>query len=131
MWAEGVGAGASKVPAIFTAKNIKVDNSVNKINGLVNEYSGVTNAVRARWPMGLGKYLLLKLEESIHAGNFVFLNGRAVGLSNKLNDFESLAVRMGHYEATLAKLTASLAGKKKKPAGKKPFNVSPPEWPGN
>merc|ERR1712036_169483 len=135
--AEGVGAGASKVPAIFTAKNIKVDNSVNKINGLVNEYSGVTNAVRARWPMGLGKYLLLKLEESMlgkgalqvdkvsnHAGNFVFLNGRAVGLSNKLNDFESLAVRMAHYEATLAKLTASLAGKK-------PFRVGPPEWPGN
>merc|ERR1711966_383992 len=142
--AEGVGAGASKIPAIFTAKNIKVDNSVNKINGLVNEYSGVTNAVRARWPMGLGKYLLLKLEESMlgkgalqvdkvsnHAGNFVFLNGRAVGLSNKLNDFESLAVRMGHYEATLAKLTASLAGKKHSPAGKKPFAVSPPEWPGN
>merc|ERR1712205_256782 len=141
--AEGVGAGASKIPAIFTAKNIKVDNSVNKINGLVNEYSGVTNAVRARWPMGLGKYLLLKLEESMlgkgalqvdevsnHAGNFVFLNGRAVGLSNKLNDFESLAVRMGHYEATLAKLTASLAGKKKKPAGKKPYRVPAPEWPG-
>merc|ERR1711881_437227 len=102
--AEGVGAGASKVPAIFTAKNIKVDNSVNKINGLVNEYSGVTNAVRAR---------------------------RAVGLSNKLNDFESLAVRMGHYEATLAKLTASLAGRKHHPAGKKPYSVSPPEWPGN
>merc|ERR1719301_244318 len=102
--AEGVGAGASKVPAIFTAKNIKVDNSVNKINGLVNEYSGVTNAVRARWP---------------------------VGLSNKLNDFESLAVCMGHYEATLAKLTASLAGKKHKPAGKKPYSVPAPEWPGN
>merc|ERR1712138_206205 len=141
--AEGVGAGASKVPAIFTAKNIKVDNSVNKINGLVNEYSGVTNAVRARWPMGLGKYLLLKLEESMlgkgalqvdkvsnHAGNFVFLNGRAVGLSNKLNDFESLAVRMGHYESTLAKLTAALAGKVKK-VHKKAFRVSPPEWPGN
>merc|ERR1719199_505739 len=142
--AEGVGAGASKIPAIFTAKNIKVDNSVNKINGLVNEYSGVTNAVRARWPMGLGKYLLLKLEESMlgkgalqvdkvsnHAGNFVFLNGRAVGLSNKLNDFESLAVRMGHYEATLAKLTAELAGKKHSPAGKAPYRVPAPEWPGN
>merc|ERR1719199_361679 len=142
--AEGVGAGASKIPAIFTSKKIKVSNSVTKINGLVNEYTGVINAVRARWPMGLGKYLLLKLEESMlgkgvlqvdkvsnHAGNWVFLNGRAVGLSNKLNDFESLAVRMGHYEATLAKLTASLAGKKHSPAGKKPFAVSPPEWPGN
>merc|ERR1711975_141872 len=142
--AEGVGMGASTIPAIFTSKKIKVSNSVTKINGLVNEYTGVINAVRARWPMGLGKYLLLKLEESMlgkgvlqvdkvsnHAGNWVFINGRAVGLSNKLNDFESLAVRMGHYEATLAKLTAALAGKKKKPAGKKPYRVGPPEWPGN
>jgi len=142
--AEGVGAGGKTIPAIFTSRKVKVDSSVTKINGLCNEYTGVTNAVRARWPMGLGKYLLLKLEESMlskgvlqvdkvsnHAGNFVFLNGRAVGLSNKLNDFESLAVRMGHYEATLAKLTASLAGKKHSPAGKKPFSVAPPEWPGN
>merc|ERR1711912_68362 len=142
--AEGGGMGASTIPAIFTSKKIKVSNTVTKINGLVNEYTGVITAVRARWPMGLGKYLLLKLEESMlgkgvlqvdkvsnHAGNWVFLNGRAVGLSNKLNDFESLAVRMGHYEATLAKLTAALAGKKRKPAGKKPYRVSPPEWPGN
>jgi hypothetical protein len=142
--AEGVGAGGNTLPSIFTSKKIKVDASVSKINGLVNEYTNVCTAVRARWPMGLGKYLLLKLEESMlgkgvlqvdkvsnHAGNFVFLNGRAVGLSNKLNDFESLAVRMGHYEATLAKLTASLAGRKSKAAGKKPFKVSPPEWPGN
>jgi len=142
--AEGVGAGGNKIPAIFTSHQIKVGSSVTKINGLVNEYTGVTNSVRARWPMGLGKYLLLKLEESMlskgvlqvdkvsnHAGNFVFLNGRAVGLSNKLNDFESLAVRMGHYEATLAKLTASLAGHKHSPAGKKPYQVPAPEWPGN
>jgi len=67
---------------------------------------------------------------SNHAGNFVFVNGRAVGLSNKLNDFESLAVRMGHYEATLAKLTAALAGKGRNPA-KKAYSVKPPEWPGN
>merc|ERR1711985_10922 len=142
--AEGLGAGAESIPAIFSAKKVKVKAMLTKINGLVNEYTGVINAVRARWPMGLGKYLLLKLEESMltkgvlqvdkvsnHAGNWVFLNGRAVGLSNKLNDFESLAVRMGHYEATLAKLTAALAGKKRKPAGKKPYRVGPPEWPGN
>merc|ERR1712205_273997 len=128
--AEGLGAGAKTIPAIFSAKKVKVKAMLTKINGLVNEYTGVINAVRARWPMGLGKYLLLMLEESMltkgvlqvdkvsnHAGNWVFLNGRAVGLSNKLNDFESLAVRMGHYEATLAKLTAALAGKKHKPAG--------------
>merc|ERR1712072_1437341 len=142
--AEGIGAGSNTLPAVFTVKNVKVSNSVSKINGLVNEYSSVCNGVRMRWPMGLGKYLLLKLQQSMlskgvlqvdkvsnHAGNWVFINGRAVGLSNKLNDFESLAVRMGHYEATLAKLTAALAGKKHKPAGKKPYSVPAPEWPGN
>merc|ERR1711934_967669 len=78
--------------------------------------------------MGLGKYLLLKLEESMlekgalqvdkiadQDGNWVFINGHAVGLSNKLNDFESLAVRMTDYEATLAALTAALSGKVEAP----------------
>merc|ERR1712146_419939 len=91
---EGVGAGASSVPAIFSSRMVKVANSVNKINGLVNEYTSVINGVRARWPMGLGKYLLMKFQESMlgkgvlqvdkvsnHAGNWVFINGRAVGLS--------------------------------------------------
>merc|ERR1712178_322937 len=47
--AEGIGAGAGEVPAIFSAKMVKVDDSVNKINGLANEYTGVAAAVRARW----------------------------------------------------------------------------------
>merc|ERR1711924_383201 len=86
----------------------------SKIPGLVHEYVEVTNGVRERWPMGLGKYLLTKLEGSMSkkgvlqvdkisgkSGNFVYINGNSVGLSNKLNDFESLAVRMGKYEGTL------------------------------
>merc|ERR1712167_403833 len=104
--AEGLGAGAKSIPAIFSAKKVKVKAILTK---------GVLQVDKV----------------SNHAGNWVFLNGRAVGLSNKLNDFESLAVRMGHYEATLAKLTAALAGKKHKPAGKKPYSVPAPEWPGN
>merc|ERR1711998_538650 len=39
------------LPAIFTAKQIKVDAAVSKINGLVNEYVEVVNGVRMRWPM--------------------------------------------------------------------------------
>merc|ERR1711934_120298 len=106
------------------------------------EYVQVCNGVRNRWPMGLGKYLLLKLEGSMtkkgvlqvdkiseKSGNWVFMNGHAVGLSNKLNDFEGLAVRMGHYEATLAKLTSSLSGKVKKPTAMK--YVIPPEYKGD
>merc|ERR1719182_100563 len=139
---EGIGAGANKLPAVFNVRAIKVRNSVSKINGLVNEYSAVCNGVRMRTPMGLGKYLLMKAEASMlakgilqvdkvsgKAGNWVFVNGRAIGLSNKLKDFESLAVRMAHYESSLAKLTASLSGKVKS-IMKKPYKVAPPEYQG-
>merc|ERR1711964_681508 len=122
--AEGLGLGGSKIPALFSGKSVKVSNAVSKINGLVNEYTQSVAQVRARWPLGLGKYLLDKLEVSMMAkgvlevdkisgkhGNFVFVNGRSVGLSNKLTDFSTLAARMTTYEGTLAKLTAKLSTK--------------------
>merc|ERR1712072_943976 len=122
---EGLGMGGSKLPAIFSGDTIKVSNAVAAINGLVNEYTNACTQVRARWPMGLGKYLLDKLEESMtgkgvlqvdkvdgKAGNFVFVNGRSVGLSNKLSDFSSLAARMTTYESVLAKLTSHITAPK-------------------
>merc|ERR1711977_579594 len=137
--AEGLGMGGDEVPSIFTGKDIKVGRAVAAINGLVNEYSTSCAQVRARWPMGLGKYLLDKLEQSMlakgvlqvdkvpgKAGNFVYMNGRSVGLSNKLNDFAKLASRMSVYESVLAKLTAKLSVPHK-PAK---FFAKPPEWEG-
>merc|ERR1711959_179424 len=137
--AEGLGMGGTRVPTIFTGKDIKVSGAVAAINGLVNEYSASCAQVRARWPMGLGKYLLDKLEQSMlakgvlqvdkvpgKAGNFVYMNGRSVGLSNKLNDFAKLASHMSIYESVLAKLTAKLSGPKKKAK----FFAKPPEWQG-
>merc|ERR1711881_523582 len=137
--AEGLGMGGKQVMTIFTGKTIKVSNAVAAINGLVNEYSTSCAQVRARWPMGLGKYLLDKLEQSMlakgvlqvdrvsgKAGNFVYMNGRSVGLSNKLNDFAKLASRMSVYESVLAKLTAKLSVPHK--AAK--FYAKPPEWQG-
>merc|ERR1712139_345779 len=112
--AEGLGFGGSKLPSLFAGKVQKVPNALARINGLVNEYATSCAQVRARWPMGLGKYLLDKLEVSMSgkgvlqvdkvsgkAGNFVYVNGRSVGLSNKLNDFATLASRMSVYEAVL------------------------------
>jgi hypothetical protein len=139
----GEGLSPSKtIPAPFSGSKIKIDNSVNKINGLVNEFVTVANGVRNRWNMGLGKYLLSKVVASMSgkgclqvdkvdgkSGNWVFMNGHAVGLSNKLNDFEQLAVRMSHYESVLAKLTATLSGKHIKPHKQMSY-VSPPEWDG-
>merc|ERR1711935_467457 len=137
---EGLGMGGSALPAIFSGKNVKVSNAVGAINGLVNEYTESCQQVRNRWPMGLGKYLLEKLEESMtgkgvlqvdkvegKSGNFVFLNGRSVGLSNKMSLFTTLAARMTTYESVLAKMTAKISSPKK-PV---PFYAGPPEWEGN
>merc|ERR1711977_277993 len=63
--AEGIGAGASTLKPIFGGKSIKIPNAPNKINALVDEYMGVVTAVRRRWPMGIGKYLLMKTESSM------------------------------------------------------------------
>merc|ERR1711907_237393 len=92
--AQGEGFGAAELPLLFSGEEVKVDNSVSKINGLVNEYIKTMGQVKARWPMGLGKYLLSKLEIAEKAGNYVFINAHAVGLSSKLSDFEGLAVAM-------------------------------------
>jgi len=147
--ADGVGMGADSVKAIFSSKKVPVKSSVSKINGLVNEYTGITNQVRTRWPLGLGKYLLSKLEDSMlekgvlqvdkiedKEGNFVYLNGHAVGLSNKMNDFEDLAIPMPVYEKKLAKITAALTNgsvKHDSPADKKvEVAYAPgPEYKGN
>merc|ERR1719267_363745 len=116
--AVGVGFGEKEVKNLFSNGNVKVSSSVTKINGLVNQYVSQLGAVKEKWPMGLGKYLLSKLEIAMQgkgalevdkiegkSGNFVFMNGHAVGLSSRLSDFEQLAVRMPAFESVLAKLT--------------------------
>merc|ERR1711896_116395 len=139
---QGLGMGGNSIPTLFTAKKMKVPGAVAAINGLVNEYTQSCAQVRLRWQLGLGKYLLDKLEESMlnkgilqvdkvpgKAGNFVYVNGRSVGLSNKLNDFAKLASSMSLYESVLAKLTAKIVVPKQKSAPK-PFFAKPPEWQG-
>jgi hypothetical protein len=140
--ADGEGFGADHIPLIFSGETVEVDDSVSKINGLVNEYMQTIGQVKARWPLGLGKYLIAKLEIAMQgtgalevdkvadkAGNFVFMNAHAVGLSSKLADFEELAVRMTSYESQLAKMTGTLAAVHGKTAGK--VTVPPPEWQGD
>merc|ERR1719327_2252578 len=135
--------GGDKIETIFSGKEIKVSNAVAKINGLVNEFTTSAKQVRERWPMGLGKYLLDKLEESMMGkgvlqvdkvegkpGNYVFVNGHSVGLSNKLSDFSTLASSMSVYEQVLAKLTAKIQPPK---GADQPSEVyaEPPEYPGD
>merc|ERR1711904_118251 len=138
----GLGMGGTKVNGIFQKNGYKVPGTVAAMNGLVDEYTKVLNQVRARWPMGLGKYLLLRTEESMLAkgilqvdkvdgkpGNFVYINGHSVGLSNKRSDFQSLASRMSSYEGVLAKLPPELSTKRHLPG--KAADVKPPQWQGN
>merc|ERR1711998_328913 len=138
---EGLGMGGSELPTIFSGETIPVSGAVGAINGLVDEYTEACVQVRERWPMGLGKYLMSKLEVSMmdkgvlqvdkvegKSGNFVFINGRSVGLSNKLSDFSTLAAKMTTYESVLAKLTAKIVPPAPAPA---PFYDDGPEWQGD
>merc|ERR1712159_507238 len=141
--AKGVGFGGKTIELPFSGSVVKADDSVSKVNGLVNEYLGMMTGVKARWPLGLGKYLIAKLEVAMQgtgalevdkisdkAGNFVFINAHAVGLSSKLSDFETLAVRMTHYEKMLSTMTAKLPATKL--AGKGYLvKVAPPQWQGD
>jgi hypothetical protein len=139
----GLGMGGSTLPKIFSGDSVEVSNAVAAINGLVDEYADVSAQVRGRWPMGIGKYLMDRLEIAMakkgvlqvdkisgKPGNFVYINARTIGLSNKMSDFASLASRMSTYEATLSKLTAKLAPP---PTAKKvkPVYMEGPEWQGD
>merc|ERR1711988_2078001 len=136
---EGLGMGGTELPTIFSGETLHVSGAVAAINGLVDEYTDACVQVRNRWPMGLGKYLLSKLEVSMadkgvlqvdkvegKSGNYVFINGRSVGLSNKLSDFSELAAKMTTYESVLAKLTAKIVP----PKTPTPFYAEGPEWDG-
>lgn len=138
---EGVGAGAKSLPSIFGAKNVKAKNAVSSINFLVNEYTRTLTSVQQRWPMGLGKYLLAKVEANMQKSgilevdrlpgkskNFVFVNAQQVGLSSKLSDFAGLAVKMTSYQATLTGMASKVA---KKAKNSKRVFMKPPEWQGN
>merc|ERR1711898_16092 len=140
--AKGKGRNLSSIGDLMMTVGALAAVKAPKAEGLVNEYATSAAQVRARWPMGLGKYLLDRFEVSMEGkgvlqvnkvsgkrGNFVYVNGRSVGLSNKLNDFATLASRMSVYEAVLAKLTSRLTVGPKTAAKK--FAAKPPEWQGN
>merc|ERR1711871_890977 len=140
---QGLGMGGDELPSIFSGDTLKVSGSVAAINGLVNEYTESCNSVHMRWPMGLGKYLMDKLEQSMldkgvlqvdkiegKSGNFVFINGRSVSLSNKLSDFGELAASMSTYEQVLAKLTAKVVPPAPTPE-QKPYYVTGSQWEGD
>jgi uncharacterized coiled-coil protein SlyX len=60
---------------------------------------------------------------------FVRINGHAIGLSNKLSDFDQLSVRVAQYQNKLRQLTSKLPKLKKKKKSK--YYVKPPEYQGN
>merc|ERR1711975_185926 len=97
--AEGLGLGGTELMNIFSGESIKVPGAVASINGLVNELEASM--------MDKGVLQVDKVEGK--PGNYVFINGRSVGLSNKMSDFAGLAAKMTTYESVLAKLTSKLS----------------------
>lgn len=138
--AEGVGAGATKLNPAFGGGIIPAVKELSKVNGLVNEYMRILTAVRMRWRMGLGKYLLGRLAEAMQkkgilavgkksgaSGQFVYVSGHALGLSSQVDSFSQLGSRLAAYQGFLAKLSAKLPKK----SIMKPMSIPPPEWQGN
>jgi hypothetical protein len=140
--AEGVGFGGGKVPPIFGGDLITVSTTLTKANGLVDEWTKAMSMVRTRWPIGIGHYLLGKVQYAMQNeglltigsisradGQFVYINAHTVGLSNKLPELEKLATKTVDYQHALKHLTAKLPKKKK--VAKKPFYVPGQEWQGD
>merc|ERR1712070_19169 len=135
--AEGISAGSGSIVSAFGGEIIPEVPEINKVNGLVDEYMNLYAQCRDRWPYGLCKYLLVKLAESMTkdgvltvgkkdgaSGQFVYMSGKAVGLSNKLDAFAAIGVRVHKYQDALAALSAKLPVKKVVA----PLSVPPPEW---
>jgi len=140
--AEGMGMGGDKVMPIFGGDNLKVSSKLSKTNGLVDEWSEAMQMVRTRWPYGIGHYLLSKVQYAMQNegmltvgsvadkdGQYVYVNGHAIGLSNKLDTLTSLAASAKDYQGMLKKLTTDLPKKKK--VAKKEYFVPGKEWQGN
>merc|ERR1712054_609694 len=107
-------AAADKVTDYTAGKNGR---NLSSIGDLLRTVA-LNGAVKAPKAMGLGMGGTtlrsvfgtgkIKEKNSGKKGHYVYINGRSVGLSNKLNDFASLAARMSVYENVLAKLTSKL-----------------------
>merc|ERR1712023_275519 len=135
-------AAADKVQDAISKGHGKALSSIGDLLETIGDIGAVKVKPAAGVGMGLGKYLLDKLEASMtgkgvlqvdkvenKAGNYVFINGRSVGLSNKMGLFAELAARMTTYESVHPKMTAKITTIAHK-TGKKLY-AKPPEWEGN
>lgn len=137
---QGLTAGSGTLEAAFGGELIHEVKDITKVNGLVDEYSKIFTTVNGRWPFGLGRYLLSKLSDSMakggilkigaksgSSGQYVHVDGKALGLSHKMGEFSNIGCRLVTYQSFLTKLTSKLP----KTAVISPITVAPPEWQGN
>merc|ERR1711998_771436 len=135
----GVSAGLGELIPAFGGELVPDVAEITKVNGLCDEYYTVKSTVDGAWPYGLGKSLLMKLSASMAKGGvltvgkkdgangqWVYINSAAVGLSDSMDAFTDVAVRIGEYQSFLAQLAAKLP----EIQVAKPIVVPPPEWDG-
>merc|ERR1712100_787655 len=132
--------GLNSIGDFLQSVAVVADVKTKPSEGVSAEYMQVYAAVRARWPYGIGKYMLVKLADSMtkegvlrvgsksgSSGQWVMMNAKTLGLSNKLDEFDSIAVRITHCQDFLDKLSAVLPHKKIIA----PYSVPPPEYQGD
>merc|ERR1711896_80646 len=87
-------------------------------------YTKTFATVRMGYQWGIGKYLLEKFAESMmkegvltigkksgSAGQWGYINGKALGLSSRMGEFEAVGCRLAAYQGFLSKLAAKLPHK--------------------
>merc|ERR1712100_474990 len=110
-----------EVPAIFGGGARKVGHSLTKTNGLGHYLLTKTQfAMQKDGLLSVGK-------SGSKDGQYVFINSHAIGLSNRLEDFDNLASKQADYQKSLQHLTVKLPKHKKRVSTKKIYAAAP-EW---
>jgi hypothetical protein len=134
--------GADKMPSLFGGKGVATHAKAGVEEALAGEYARVISEARLRWPGGIGKYILGKLEASMQKrkgvlltqrdldGPMVYIDGDAIGLSGQVNMLKDLGVRLHHFQLRMQKLSYGDKVKPTLPLSGKP-QVPPPEWKGD
>jgi len=144
--AVGMGMGSKKGAPLLHGSPSVLRDAVGNINGLVDEYSDVMASLRGRWRMGIGRYVLEQLDQSMHQRGVlrvrrplgatalsremqrVTISPKAVGLEDQIAVMKTYAVKFDAFKSALVKSAHKVSTKHKLVLH---FTAPPPQWQGN
>lgn len=117
----GVGMGSDTATPMFGASSRQIHDAVGRINEVLRDYTQVFRVLRARWRLGVGRYVLgkveaammrqgvLRVEHQLGKDPTVAMNSMAIGLQDQLSTFKKYAVPMPTFKVAHAKMQSMLS----------------------